>query len=77
MSKAALNCGGVTMSRDLKDAGIAVALIHPGAVSHSLPHLVSAVSWIKLHTPLHVHMMAKAFRCHFQRTFLSVFCLVT
>lgn len=33
MSKAALNCGGATMARDLKGDGIAVALIHPGAVS--------------------------------------------
>lgn len=32
MSKAALNCGGATMARDLKGEGISVALIHPGAV---------------------------------------------
>ena len=38
MSKAALNCGGATMARDLKEDGIAVGLIHPGAVSRpSLP----------------------------------------
>jgi NAD(P)-dependent dehydrogenase (short-subunit alcohol dehydrogenase family) len=32
MSKAALNCAGATLARDLKDVGIPVALIHPGAV---------------------------------------------
>jgi hypothetical protein len=34
MSKAALNCAGATLARDLKGDGIAIALIHPGAVSH-------------------------------------------
>ena len=32
MSKAALNCAGATLARDLKEDGIAVSLIHPGAV---------------------------------------------
>lgn len=32
MSKAALNCAGATLARDLKDDAISVALIHPGAV---------------------------------------------
>ena len=32
MSKVAMNCAGVTLARDLKDDGVAVGLIHPGAV---------------------------------------------
>ncbi|MCH8502109.1 MAG: SDR family oxidoreductase [Aliidiomarina sp.] len=32
MSKAALNAAGVSLARDLKDSGIAVALLHPGYV---------------------------------------------
>lgn len=32
MSKAALNAAGVSLANDLKDAGIAVALLHPGYV---------------------------------------------
>ena len=33
MSKAAVNIAGVSLSRDLKDRGIAVALLHPGMVA--------------------------------------------
>ena len=33
MSKAAANCAGATLARDLKEEEIAVGLIHPGAVS--------------------------------------------
>ena len=32
MSKAAANCAGATLARDLKDAGVSVGIIHPGAV---------------------------------------------
>jgi NAD(P)-dependent dehydrogenase (short-subunit alcohol dehydrogenase family) len=32
MSKAALNAAGVSLARDLKDRGIAVAILHPGYV---------------------------------------------
>jgi len=32
MSKAALNAAGVSLSHDLKPAGIAVVILHPGAV---------------------------------------------
>ena len=32
MSKAALNAAGMSMARDLRGAGIAVAILHPGAV---------------------------------------------
>ncbi len=32
MSKAALNAAGVSLANDLKDAGIAVAMLHPGYV---------------------------------------------
>ncbi|KAK9917942.1 hypothetical protein WJX75_009959 [Coccomyxa subellipsoidea] len=42
MSKAALNCGGATMARDLKGDGIAVALIHPGAVDTDMCRSVRA-----------------------------------
>ena len=35
MSKAAANCAGATLARDLKEDEIAVGLIHPGAVSHT------------------------------------------
>ena len=35
MSKAAANCAGATLARDLKEEEIAVGLIHPGAVSHT------------------------------------------
>jgi len=33
MSKAAVNMAGMSLSRDLKDRGIAVALLHPGMVA--------------------------------------------
>ena len=33
MSKAALNIAGVSLAQDLRDAGIAVALLHPGMVA--------------------------------------------
>ena len=32
MSKAALNCAGATLARDLRADGIHVAIVHPGAV---------------------------------------------
>jgi NAD(P)-dependent dehydrogenase (short-subunit alcohol dehydrogenase family) len=32
MSKAALNAAGMSLSRDLRSSGIAVAILHPGAV---------------------------------------------
>jgi NAD(P)-dependent dehydrogenase (short-subunit alcohol dehydrogenase family) len=32
MSKAAVNMGGVSLAHDLKDAGVAVAILHPGFV---------------------------------------------
>ena len=32
MSKAALNAAGVSLAHDLKPAGIAVVVLHPGAV---------------------------------------------
>jgi NAD(P)-dependent dehydrogenase (short-subunit alcohol dehydrogenase family) len=35
MSKAAANCAGATLARDLKEDQIAVGLIHPGAVSQA------------------------------------------
>lgn len=35
MSKAAANCAGATLARDLKEEEIAVGLIHPGAVRSS------------------------------------------
>ena len=35
MSKAAANCAGATLARDLKEDEIAVGLIHPGAVGHT------------------------------------------
>ena len=33
MSKAAVNIAGMSLSRDLKDRGVAVALLHPGMVA--------------------------------------------
>ncbi len=33
MSKAAVNMAGVSLARDLKDRGVAVALLHPGMVA--------------------------------------------
>ena len=33
MSKAAVNMAGVSLARDLKDKGVAVALLHPGMVA--------------------------------------------
>ena len=33
MSKAAVNMAGMSLSRDLKDRGVAVALLHPGMVA--------------------------------------------
>jgi NAD(P)-dependent dehydrogenase (short-subunit alcohol dehydrogenase family) len=33
MSKAALNAAGVSLARDLKSSGVAVAILHPGMVS--------------------------------------------
>lgn len=32
MSKAALNAAGMSLARDLREAGIAVAILHPGFV---------------------------------------------
>ncbi len=34
MSKAAANCAGATLARDLKEDEIVVGLVHPGAVSY-------------------------------------------
>jgi NAD(P)-dependent dehydrogenase (short-subunit alcohol dehydrogenase family) len=36
MSKAALNAAGVSLSRDLKHSGVAVAILHPGMVKTSM-----------------------------------------
>ena len=41
MSKAAANCAGATLARDLKEDEIMVGLIHPGAVSRSPKSLLS------------------------------------
>jgi NAD(P)-dependent dehydrogenase (short-subunit alcohol dehydrogenase family) len=38
MSKAALNAAGVSLARDLKPRGIAVAILHPGAVRTEMTH---------------------------------------
>ena len=38
MSKAALNCAGATLARDLRADGIHVAIVHPGAVRASAYH---------------------------------------
>ena len=60
MSKAALNCAGATLARDLKDDGIPVALIHPGAVQVCLLTMVPcmlAVCWGSLLLELqHMHV---------------------
>ena len=49
MSKAAANCAGATLARDLKEEEIAVGLIHPGAVSDTSLNIVvpSAVRTIE------------------------------
>lgn len=38
MSKAAVNAAGVSLARDLKGRGIAVALLHPGMVNTDMTH---------------------------------------
>ncbi len=45
MSKAAANCAGATLARDLKEDEIIVGLIHPGAVSHY--HLVLSLCYMQ------------------------------
>ena len=45
MSKAAANCAGATLARDLKEDDIIVGLIHPGAVSHC--HLVLSLCYMQ------------------------------
>jgi NAD(P)-dependent dehydrogenase (short-subunit alcohol dehydrogenase family) len=44
MSKAALNAAGMSLARDLRSSGIAVAILHPGAVRHVGPHGTSRTS---------------------------------
>lgn len=44
MSKAALNAAGVSLARDLKDHGIAVALLHPGYVQTDMVNNTGDIS---------------------------------
>ncbi|WP_417685103.1 SDR family oxidoreductase [Pseudidiomarina gelatinasegens] len=44
MSKAALNAAGVSLANDLKDAGIAVAMLHPGFVQTEMVNNAGDIS---------------------------------
>lgn len=44
MSKAALNAAGVSLAKDLKDAGIAVAMLHPGFVQTEMVNNAGDIS---------------------------------
>ncbi|MFQ3197906.1 MAG: NAD(P)-dependent dehydrogenase (short-subunit alcohol dehydrogenase family) [Paraglaciecola sp.] len=44
MSKAALNMAGVSLAHDLKDSGIAVALLHPGYVQTEMVKFAGDIS---------------------------------
>ena len=58
MSKAAANCAGATLARDLKEEEIAVGLIHPGAVSHTPLTIMISLSCTNNRTSSNIHVEA-------------------
>ena len=71
MSKAAANCAGATLARDLKEEEVIVGLIHPGAVSprfvpivHQLLHAWSSFAHPYVKSALHTGVALQLHACN-------------